>query len=201
MPPGWVWRSLPRRWISHWYRLHWLYRENSPLPWNRRTGLFRKPSATLTFHSGFFQGSAYSGEVSTLEGELPLPPLLSAALLEGPFIVLALRNEGPDVRLGLDPYVLRQDLYAGLSGGPLSVGAVPVSGRSGRAGRPFDASGASDERCGYGGGTGARDGGATFGWRSTALCASGATDENLPQARCTALKINHLHPLIHSDTI
>jgi hypothetical protein len=89
----------------------------------------------LTFHSGFFQGSAYSGEVSTLEGELSLPPLLSAALFEGPFMVLSLRNEGPDVRLGLDPYVLRQDLYAGVYGGPLSVGAVPylveLKGRSG----------------------------------------------------------------------
>ena len=79
----------------------------------------------LTFHSAFFHGSAYSGEVSILEGELSVPPLLAAALFQGPFVVLALRNEGADVRLGLDPYVLRQDLYAGVSGGPLSVGAVP----------------------------------------------------------------------------
>ena len=81
----------------------------------------------LTFHSGFFHGSAYSGEVSTLQGDLFLPPLLSAALFDGLSVLLVLRNEGPDVRLGLAPYVLRQDLYAGLSGGPLSVGAVPYT--------------------------------------------------------------------------
>jgi hypothetical protein len=92
----------------------------------------------LTFHSGFFQGSAYSGEVSILEGELSVPPLLATALLEGPFVVLALCNEGPDVRLGLDPYVLRQDLYAGVSGGPLSVGAVPyLVDLKGRANHPM----------------------------------------------------------------
>jgi hypothetical protein len=29
--------------------------------------------------------------------------------------------------MGLTPYLLRQDLYANLSGGPLSVGAIPGS--------------------------------------------------------------------------
>jgi hypothetical protein len=79
----------------------------------------------LTFHSGYFQGNGYSGEISTLQGHVQLQPALSETLLEASSIVLTLRNEGPDVRLGLAPYFLRQNLYASLSGGSLSVGAVP----------------------------------------------------------------------------
>jgi hypothetical protein len=92
----------------------------------------------LTFSPGFFQGSGYAGEVSTLEGYLHLSPLLSEALFSAPSAVIALRNEGPDVTVGLAPYLLRQDLYASLSGGPLSVGALPglvdLEGRVSRAG-------------------------------------------------------------------
>jgi hypothetical protein len=76
----------------------------------------------LTFHSGYFQGNTFSGEVSMLEGFLPLLP---DTALDAAGVVLALRNEGPDVRLGLIPYLVRQNLYVGLSGGLLSVGAVP----------------------------------------------------------------------------
>ena len=79
----------------------------------------------LTFHSGYFQGSVYSGEISTLQGHVQLPLMLSETLLGASSILLTLRNEGPDVSLGLTPYLLRQDLYASLSGGPISVGAVP----------------------------------------------------------------------------
>ena len=81
----------------------------------------------LTFGPGHFQGSGYAGEVSTLQGYLHLSPLLSEALFSAPSAVIALRNEGPDVTVGLAPYLLRQDLYASLSGGPLSVGAIPGS--------------------------------------------------------------------------
>jgi hypothetical protein len=79
----------------------------------------------LTFGPGYFQGSGYAGEVSTLQGHLQLDPLLSEALFRTQSVVIALRNLGPDVTLGLVPYLLRQDLLAGLSGGPLSVGALP----------------------------------------------------------------------------
>lgn len=79
----------------------------------------------LTFSPGRFHGSGYAGEVSTLEGYLHLSPLLSGELFSTPSAVVALRNEGPDVTVGLAPYVLRQDLYGSLSGGPLSVGAIP----------------------------------------------------------------------------
>jgi hypothetical protein len=40
-------------------------------------------------------------------------------------MAISLRNQGPDIVLGLDPYILRQALFASLSGGPLTVGAVP----------------------------------------------------------------------------
>jgi hypothetical protein len=82
---------------------------------------------SLTFGPGHFQGSGYEGEVSTLQGYLRLSPLLSEALFSAPSAFIALRNDGPDVTIGLPPYLLRQNLYASLSGGPLSVGALPGS--------------------------------------------------------------------------
>ena len=79
----------------------------------------------LTFSPGHFHGSGYSGEASTLESYLHLSPLLSEALFSASSAVIALRNDGPDVTVGLPSYLLRQDLFANLSGGPLSVGAIP----------------------------------------------------------------------------
>jgi hypothetical protein len=81
----------------------------------------------LTFGPGYFQGSGYTGDVSTLQGRLSLSPLISEVLFSSTSAVIALRNQGPDVEVGLAPYALRQSLYASLTGGPLSVGAVPVS--------------------------------------------------------------------------
>lgn len=79
----------------------------------------------LTFSPGKFQKGGHAGEVSTLEGYLHLSSSLSEALFGARSAVIALRNQGPDVTLGFAPYLLRQDLYTSLSGGPLSVGAVP----------------------------------------------------------------------------
>ncbi len=79
---------------------------------------------TLSFSLGYFEGSEYVGVVSTLQGYLHLSPLLSEELFSAPSAIIALRNEGPDLAVGLAPYTLRQDLYANLSGGPLSVGAT-----------------------------------------------------------------------------
>ena len=80
---------------------------------------------SLTSGLGFFQGTGYAGDVSTLQGYLRLSPLLSEALFSAPSAIIALRNEGADVTVGLSSYLLRQDLYVGLSAGPLSVGAAP----------------------------------------------------------------------------
>ena len=82
----------------------------------------------LTFGLGNLQSSGYTGAVSVLQGALHLSSLLdSAALFSAPSIDIVLQNEGPDVTVGLAPYLLRQDLFASLSGGPLSVGAITAS--------------------------------------------------------------------------
>jgi hypothetical protein len=82
----------------------------------------------LTFGLGNLQSSGYIGAVSVLQGALHLSSLLdSARLFSGSSVVIALLNEGPDVTVGLAPYLLRQDLFASLSGGPLSVGAITGS--------------------------------------------------------------------------
>ena len=82
----------------------------------------------LIFGLGNLQSSGYTGTVSVLQGALHLSSLLdSAGLFSGSSVAVALLNEGPDVTVGLAPYLLRQDLFASLSGGPLSVGAIPGS--------------------------------------------------------------------------
>jgi hypothetical protein len=95
----------------------------------------------LTFGPGYFEGSGYAGDVSTLQGRLSLSTFQSEVLFgstsSSTSAIIALRNQGPDVELGLAPYSLRQSLYASLTGGSLSVGAVPGSvdleGRANRA--------------------------------------------------------------------
>ena len=82
---------------------------------------------SLTLGAGYLQSSQYTGEVASIEGFLQLTPLQSEALLGAGSAIIALTNEGPDVTVGLAPFVLRHDLYASLSGGPLSVGALPGS--------------------------------------------------------------------------
>src|SRR6185369_16126239 len=81
----------------------------------------------LAFCPGYSQGSGYTGHVSTLQGRLSLSTLQSEVLFSSASTVIALRNQGPDVEMGLTPYALRQNLYASLTRGPLSVGAAPVS--------------------------------------------------------------------------
>lgn len=81
----------------------------------------------LAFGLGNLQSSEYTGAVSVLQGHLSLSLPDSARLFSGSFVAIALLNEGSDVTVGLAPYLLRQDLFAGLSGGPLSVGAITGS--------------------------------------------------------------------------
>jgi hypothetical protein len=80
---------------------------------------------SVTFGPGYIQSSGYTGVVSTVQGYLQLSPLLSQALFGAGSAFLALRNTGPDVTVGLPPYGLPWDVYASLTGGPLSVGALP----------------------------------------------------------------------------
>ncbi len=78
----------------------------------------------LSFGAGSFSGAAYQGPVSNLQGFLHLTPLLSQEIFGGGPAVLSLRNNGPDLTVGIAPYTLRQDLFVSLAGGPLSVGAI-----------------------------------------------------------------------------
>ena len=80
---------------------------------------------SLTVGPGYIQGTDYTGAVSTVRGYLQLSPSFSEALFSDGSVFLALRNEGQDVTVGLAPYAMRRDVYASLSGGPLSVGALP----------------------------------------------------------------------------
>jgi hypothetical protein len=82
----------------------------------------------LSFVTGrWLQSILYRGEVATLEGYLHMSAELSGAIFSGPSVEIALQNEGSDVTVGLAPYSLRQSVLAGLSDGPLSVGAIPTS--------------------------------------------------------------------------
>jgi hypothetical protein len=79
----------------------------------------------LRFTPGILKSSAYSGDVSTLQGYLHLSPLLSESIFESGSIAIVLENLGPEIEIGLASSLLRQDLYVGLSVGSLSVGALP----------------------------------------------------------------------------
>src|ERR1035441_3763040 len=75
----------------------------------------RPPRSTLFPYTPPFrsQSSGYTGTVSVLQGALHLSsPLDSAGLFGGSSVTVALLNEGPDVTVGLAPYLVRQDLFA-----------------------------------------------------------------------------------------
>ncbi|HEY1494555.1 MAG TPA: hypothetical protein VGF49_08425 [Candidatus Solibacter sp.] len=78
----------------------------------------------LGFHDGSFSAGGLRTAVSTLQGYLELSPQLSQEIFAGGTAVLRLRNDGPDVTIGLDPYTLRQDLFVSLVGGPMTVGGI-----------------------------------------------------------------------------
>jgi hypothetical protein len=158
----------------------------------------------LTFRPGYFQGSGYAGEVSTLQGYLHLAPQLSEALFSTSSAIIALRNEGPDVTVGLPPYLLRQDLFASLSGGPLSVGAVPFSvdleskvNRAGLANLEASADFSADSEVPEPQSGRLLLGGGVLLCGLSVVLKRFSADGRKRYAR----KINRLHPLIHSDTI
>ena len=76
----------------------------------------------LVFSAGSLSSASYGGVVATLQGYLHLSPLLSQELFSGGSVILTLRNNGPQITVGLDPYTLRQSLYFSAAGGSLSVG-------------------------------------------------------------------------------
>jgi len=79
--------------------------------------------APLSFVPAMFQGSAYSGAVSVLEGSLQLSETLSQQLFGSSPAVLTLLNTGPALSLEMPPYTLQQDLNVSLGGSGLGVGA------------------------------------------------------------------------------
>jgi hypothetical protein len=79
--------------------------------------------APLSFVPAMFQGSAYSGAVSVLEGSLQISEMRSQQLFGSSPAVLILPNTGPALTVGLPPYTLQQDLNVSLGGSGLSVGA------------------------------------------------------------------------------
>jgi hypothetical protein len=159
----------------------------------------------LAFGAGFFQSSQYTGDVSVLKGHLSLSMADSASLFSALSIVITLQNKGPDVTVGLAPYLLRQDLFAGLSGGPLSVGAIPGLVMLESLDRPSN----SKSLAGAGPLAGdsevpePRAGGLLLGG-CLLLCVFSTFMARVARKRgqdATAREINRLHPLIHSDTI
>jgi hypothetical protein len=77
----------------------------------------------LFFTPGLHSSAEYSGEVSTLSGNLHLTAAESAAVFGTDSATLLLINGGDDITLGLTPNTLHNQLQVSLSGGPLSVGA------------------------------------------------------------------------------
>ncbi|MCU1275117.1 MAG: hypothetical protein JWO48_2548 [Bryobacterales bacterium] len=79
----------------------------------------------LGFTAGYLSSADFQGAVSTLQGHLHLSSTLSQDLFGGGSVRLNLQNTGGDLYLGLSPFAFRQDLFFSLSGGPLTVGAMP----------------------------------------------------------------------------
>ena len=88
-------------------------------------GAFSMLFDSVTAGTGYFQGSEYDGEVSTLQGYLHLSTTAAEKFFADPWAKIVLLNNGPSVTVGFTPYVLQQDLYTSLSGESLSVGAIP----------------------------------------------------------------------------
>ena len=78
----------------------------------------------LGFHDASFSAGRLRGAVSTLQDYLELSPQLSQEIFEGGTAVLRLRYDGPDIMIGLEPYTLRQDLFASLAGGSMTAGGI-----------------------------------------------------------------------------
>lgn len=78
--------------------------------------------APLSFTAGHFSSAGYQGTVDTLHGQVQLQAQTAQDLFGGGKVQLHLINLGGNLTLGLPSLLLGQDLFATLSGGPLSVG-------------------------------------------------------------------------------
>jgi hypothetical protein len=86
--------------------------------------IFLELGDVLDFSPGFLSSTGFQGAVSTLQGQFQFDSQLSQNLFGSGPVWLDFTNQGSDITLGLSPLFLNHDLYASLSGGPLSVGAV-----------------------------------------------------------------------------
>lgn len=78
----------------------------------------------VSWTSGLFSSSTFSGDVSLLEDSFELTPGTSQQIFGGAGAELVLGNLGPAFMLGLPSTTMSQDLFVSLSGGPLQVGAM-----------------------------------------------------------------------------
>jgi hypothetical protein len=88
-------------------------------------GLASVPFGELTFGTGSLDRGGNGQDVSVLESSLS--QLDSKTFFGEPAVFIALRNDGPEVTLGVPSFPMRQDMFATLSGGSLQVGAIPTS--------------------------------------------------------------------------
>jgi hypothetical protein len=79
---------------------------------------------SLDFTAGYYSSSAFHGAVSTLQGQFRFDSAEAQDLLQSGTMWIDFTNLGGDLTLGLEPLTLNRELYASLSGGPLSVGAT-----------------------------------------------------------------------------
>jgi hypothetical protein len=88
-------------------------------------GLTSLAFGELTFGAGSLDRGGNGQEVSVLQSSLS--QLDSKAFFGEPSVFIAMRNDGPEVTLGVPSFAMRQDMFATLSGGSLQVGAIPTS--------------------------------------------------------------------------
>jgi hypothetical protein len=77
----------------------------------------------LDFTDGYFSSPGFQGAVSILQGQFHLDSQSSQQFFQSGYVWLDLTDLGGSLNLGLSPRLLRNDLFASFSGGPLSVGA------------------------------------------------------------------------------
>ena len=93
-----------------------------------RDGATALPFPSVAASLGTIQSATYRGSLSALSGSLALSPEASARVFAGP-AVLALRNAGRDITVGIPGRSLSQDITVTLSGGSLAVGAAILTAK------------------------------------------------------------------------
>jgi hypothetical protein len=79
----------------------------------------------LLFTAGYLSTASFETPVSAISGYLHLSDSDSLNLFSSGEVTLRFLNEGDDFDLGVPPQTLRNDLFVSLSGGALTVGALP----------------------------------------------------------------------------